>query len=66
MFRDYLRANRGTAREYETLKRSLAASIDGTTFEARERYSLAKAPFVTAVLAQAVAEGYTVPPAVGA
>jgi hypothetical protein len=40
------------------LKRQLAASHHGNTFESREQYSLAKSGFVASVLEQAFAEGY--------
>jgi GrpB-like predicted nucleotidyltransferase (UPF0157 family) len=53
-FRDHLRAHPAVAAEYVALKRSLAAIHDGATFESRERYSLAKTPFVNAVLEQAL------------
>lgn len=49
-FRDYLRRNPAVALEYVKLKRSLADAHDGATLESRERYSLAKTPFISAVL----------------
>lgn len=60
-FRDYLRQHPDTAAEYEALKRQLAAAAANTSLEARERYSLAKTPFIKAVVARAHAEGYAVP-----
>lgn len=62
VFRDYLRDHPATAAEYETLKRTLAAIHDGTTFEARERYSLAKTPFISTIVARALVMGYRVRP----
>lgn len=58
VFRDYLRDQPETAAEYEALKRVLAAAQQGTSFEDRERYSLAKTPFILATLERALAEGY--------
>jgi GrpB-like predicted nucleotidyltransferase (UPF0157 family) len=57
-FRDYLRDHHEVAAEYLELKRALAALHGGATHETRERYALAKGPFVTGVLARAIAEGY--------
>ncbi|MEO6197121.1 MAG: GrpB family protein [Dehalococcoidia bacterium] len=48
LFRDYLRAHPDSAREYEGLKRRLAAEHDGV-----EAYAEAKTEFVKRVLAQA-------------
>lgn len=53
-FRDYLRSHPAIAAEYGQIKRSLAAAHDGATLESCERYSLAKTPFVSAVLAHAM------------
>jgi len=53
-FRDYLRSHPAVAAEYAELKRQLAATHDGTTLESRERYSLAKTPFVSSVLEKAL------------
>ncbi len=61
-FRDYLRDHPAVAAEYLELKRKLAAANHGTTLESRERYSLAKTPFVTAVLKDAISKGYSLPP----
>ena len=57
-FRDYLRAHPAIAARYVALKRRLAAAHDGTSLESRERYSLAKTPFINRVLEQALAAGY--------
>ena len=62
VFRDYLRDHPQTAREYEALKRSLAAAQPGTTLADRERYSLAKTPFIADVVTRALAQGYGVQP----
>lgn len=48
LFRDYLRAHPDSAREYEGLKRRLAAEHDDV-----EAYAEAKTEFVKRVLAQA-------------
>jgi GrpB-like predicted nucleotidyltransferase (UPF0157 family) len=53
--RDHLRRNAAAAAGYLTLKRRLAASHRGLTFESREDYSLAKTEFVEAVLREAAA-----------
>ena len=53
-FRDYLRSHPATAAEYVQLKHSLAAAHNGATLDSCERYSLAKTPFVSFVLAQAM------------
>lgn len=62
VFRDYLRAHPETAAAYESLKRTLVATLDPTSPTAREDYSLAKTPFIAASLDRALAEGYGVPP----
>jgi GrpB-like predicted nucleotidyltransferase (UPF0157 family) len=46
LFRDYLRANPATAREYETIKRELAAMYVND----REQYTDAKGPFIRSVV----------------
>jgi GrpB-like predicted nucleotidyltransferase (UPF0157 family) len=60
-FRDYLRRHPGVAAEYLALKRRLAAAAPDASDDSRERYSLAKTDFVTAVLARALAEGDPLP-----
>ncbi len=45
-FRDYLREHPETAREYEQLKRALAAQLGGADDAAREAYARRKSPFV--------------------
>ena len=45
-FRDYLRAHADAAREYEALKRALAAEFGGAEPAAREAYANAKSEFV--------------------
>jgi GrpB-like predicted nucleotidyltransferase (UPF0157 family) len=55
MFRDHLRAHPETAREYEALKRDLAARFGGGDPESREAYAAAKTTFVRSVLARTVA-----------
>lgn len=57
-FRDYLRAHPEIAAQYVETKRLLAAAHDGMSRESRERYSLAKSPFIDRVLEQAQAAGY--------
>lgn len=48
-FRDHLRAHPEAARDYVELKRRLAALHGGHDEAARERYSMAKTEFVTAI-----------------
>jgi GrpB-like predicted nucleotidyltransferase (UPF0157 family) len=50
LFRDYLRANPDTAKEYEELKRRLAATT------VRAAYTDSKAPFIKGVIAAARAQ----------
>jgi GrpB-like predicted nucleotidyltransferase (UPF0157 family) len=57
-FRDYLRDHPRVAREYEELKRAIAADMVATGPEARERYAQAKADFVERVVARALGSGY--------
>jgi GrpB-like predicted nucleotidyltransferase (UPF0157 family) len=56
-FRDYLRADPVMAREYETLKRTIAQRV-GTENDSQERYAVAKTEFVERVVALAMAQGY--------
>src|SRR3954466_14295374 len=51
-FRDYLRAHPDAAREYETLKRGLAAAHGGANAESREAYAMAKSAFIERILRQ--------------
>jgi GrpB-like predicted nucleotidyltransferase (UPF0157 family) len=57
-FRDYLRDNPGEAREYERLKRHLAALNDADSAGSREDYARAKSGFVEQIVALALAAGY--------
>lgn len=57
-FRDYLRDHRPVAQQYLELKVRLAAASDGLTRASRAEYSLGKAEFIEAVLANARAAGY--------
>ena len=54
LFRDYLRSHPETAREYETLKRELAALY----IQDRERYTDAKGPFIRSIVRRAREEGF--------
>lgn len=49
-FRDYLRAHPDAAREYERLKRELAALTDAGDRSSREAYATAKTAFIERVL----------------
>lgn len=55
-FRDYLRAHADAAREYERLKRTLAAHSIATDRESREAYARAKADFIGRIVATALSE----------
>ncbi len=57
LFRDYLREHSQTAKEYAALKRRLA----DTHAHDRAAYTEAKAPFIQAVLGQAMASGLASP-----
>jgi GrpB-like predicted nucleotidyltransferase (UPF0157 family) len=57
-FRDYLRNNANVAREYEELKRTIAAQVVGADAESREQYAVAKSDFVAQAVAVALAQGY--------
>jgi GrpB-like predicted nucleotidyltransferase (UPF0157 family) len=52
-FRDYLRAHPDAAREYEALKRQLAAQYSGNDFSSRQAYAEAKTTFVGRILDRA-------------
>lgn len=56
-FRDCLRANASLARDYEALKRQLAAESKGTDFAVQQAYADAKTAFVEQVLADCSASG---------
>ena len=57
-FRDYLRTHPAVAREYEALKRTIAAQAVAADPESREQYAVAKTAFVDQVVALAIAQGY--------
>jgi GrpB-like predicted nucleotidyltransferase (UPF0157 family) len=57
-FRDYLRDYPHVAREYEELKRTVAARVAAIDPESRERYAAAKTDFIERIVAIAVARGY--------
>jgi GrpB-like predicted nucleotidyltransferase (UPF0157 family) len=57
-FRDYLRDHVEAAREYEQLKRQLAAQLIGGDAEAREAYARAKTDIVERIVAEALRCGY--------
>jgi GrpB-like predicted nucleotidyltransferase (UPF0157 family) len=57
-FRDYLREHPGVAREYEDLKRAVAAQILAADPESQERYAAAKTDFIEHLVALAVEAGY--------
>lgn len=57
-FRDYLRDHRDVAREYEDLKRTVAAQIVAADPESHERYAVAKTEFIERVVGLAVSRGY--------
>ena len=57
-FRDYLRDHPDAAREYEDLKRAVAAHVVTVDPESQERYAEAKTEFIERVVAVAVANGY--------
>jgi GrpB-like predicted nucleotidyltransferase (UPF0157 family) len=57
-FRDYLREHVAAARDYEDLKRALAAQPPGSDAESRERYARAKTDFIERVVALAIGTGY--------
>jgi len=53
LFRDYLRAHPGAAREYERLKQDLARRHRGADAESREAYARAKSAFVERIVGAA-------------
>ena len=57
-FRDYLHDHAAAAREYEDLKRDLAAQIDASNHESREAYARAKTEFIERIVATALRSGY--------
>ena len=57
-FRDYLREHPDVSREYEALKRDLAARSVATDPESREEYARGKSDFIEGVVATALAAGY--------
>jgi len=63
-FRDYLRRNAASSREYEQLKLDLVRQLGATNRESREAYARAKTDFIERVVAMALRSGY--PETVGA
>jgi GrpB-like predicted nucleotidyltransferase (UPF0157 family) len=57
-FRDYLREHPGAAREYEDLKRAVAAQGVTADPASQERYAAAKTDFIEHLVALAVEAGY--------
>jgi GrpB-like predicted nucleotidyltransferase (UPF0157 family) len=57
-FRDYLREHAQVAREYETLKRTLAGRFSGDELSSCEAYADAKSEFINRVVRVALVEGY--------
>jgi GrpB-like predicted nucleotidyltransferase (UPF0157 family) len=57
-FRDYLRDHHDVAREYEDLKRTVAAQIVRADPKSQERYAVAKTTFIERVVGVAVSRGY--------
>lgn len=57
-FRDYLRDHREVAREYEDLKRTVAAQVVAADPESQERYAVAKTDFIGRVVSLALSRGY--------
>jgi GrpB-like predicted nucleotidyltransferase (UPF0157 family) len=57
-FRDYLREHASVARQYEDLKRSLAAQHNAAEFSSRQAYAEAKGAFIEDVIQRALAQGY--------
>ena len=57
-FRDYLREHPQVAREYESLKKSLAQCYSAGECSTRQAYAEAKGEFIVRVTNQALGEGY--------
>jgi GrpB-like predicted nucleotidyltransferase (UPF0157 family) len=57
-FRDYLREHADVAREYEELKRTLAARVGGIDPDSHEAYASAKTNFIERIIAHAFDRGY--------
>ena len=57
-FRDYLREHGDVAREYEALKRQLAARFNAAESSSSEAYASAKGEFIERVVKVALAAGY--------
>jgi GrpB-like predicted nucleotidyltransferase (UPF0157 family) len=57
-FRDYLRDHADVVREYEDLKRTVAAHILTADRVSQERYAAGKTAFIERVVALAIKEGY--------
>ena len=57
-FRDYLREQTTCARQYEELKRSLAAQHNAADFSSRQAYAEAKGAFIEDIIRRALAAGY--------
>ncbi len=57
-FRDYLRDHPAAAREYEHLKKELAAQFAATGQASREAYASAKTEFIERIVAIALDDGY--------
>ena len=57
-FRDFLRDRPGSARQYEALKRTLAAQFSGSDRDAQDAYAQAKTAFIERIVAEAISEGY--------
>lgn len=57
-FRDYLREHSSVVRQYEDLKRSLAAQHNAADFRSQQEYADAKGAFIEDVIQRALAAGY--------
>ena len=57
-FRDYLREDPDVSRDYEDVKRTVAAQIVAADPDSRERYAVAKTDFIERVVGLAVTAGY--------